>query len=120
MRIEVEKKYKNISIIETIPCIEFWFLLHFYKTYSTRTYENYNSLKKELKKYLTDYDKSEKYFRRVKIYQTLKKSNKLDKAIEYAEKLLIDKTKSDNDLFSYTDIQSLLLDLKKQNRKNSQ
>jgi hypothetical protein len=108
---EKNKSNKNIKFIETMPCIEFWFLLHFYKIYSTRLYENYESLKNELKKYLPDYDKSENYFKCNKIYQKLKEANKLENAISYAQKLLLDKENSNEKLFPFTKIHLLLLEL---------
>lgn len=57
---ELEKK-DEIFIIETMPCLEYWFLLH-YTTYSTRVYLSYKAVVPVLKKYLPNYDKTEKYF----------------------------------------------------------
>ncbi len=111
------KKSKNkgsIIFYNTMPCIEYWFLLHFIQ-YSARTYQNYESLKPVLLKYLKGYDKSEDYFKRFKIYQTLVKIGNLNLAIENATKLLIEMKDSDNKLFPYTEIHILLNELKKQN-----
>ena len=115
---ELKKKYSNLIFIETMPCIEFWFLLHFYEKYSTRIYTNYNSLEPELKKCLPDYEKSDKYFKCKNIYQALKDSNKIEKAINYAERLLIDRKEADNELFPFTEIHSLIIKLKEIDNRN--
>ena len=99
-----------------MPCIEYWFLLHFLGYYSTRIYKDYEEVKQELKKYLHDYDKTKNYFKKIRIYQHLKESNKLEKAIQYAKKLLVDKIQYSNTLFPFTQIHSLLKDL--ENIKN--
>lgn len=111
------KKPKNkgkIIFYNTMPCIEYWFLLHFTQ-YSAKIYQNYTSLKPTLLKFLQGYDKSDKYFKRTKIYQTLKKDGNLELAIENATKLLEEIKNNDNELFPYTEIHILLNELKKQN-----
>ncbi|MGC3979399.1 MAG: RloB domain-containing protein [Paludibacteraceae bacterium] len=54
------------------PCLEFWFLLHNKET--SKYFATYTDLEKELKKHLSDYQKTEKYFKnpRQDIYQRLK------------------------------------------------
>lgn len=55
-------KYKNndqVILCDSLPSIEFWFLLHFKKT--NKHFANYNAIRDELRKYITDYDKTEKY-----------------------------------------------------------
>ncbi|MDR0941090.1 MAG: RloB family protein [Bacteroidales bacterium] len=65
------KKSKNITIIVNNPCLEFWFLQHFEAT--SKHFETYEQLEKSLKKYLPDYEKTEKYYKnsRKNIYQKL-------------------------------------------------
>lgn len=60
-----KKKYgwmKNMLLVVNNPCLEYWYLLHFYKT--TKHYSEYKVLKPELKLIprLSDYDKNEKYY----------------------------------------------------------
>jgi hypothetical protein len=38
------KANKGIEFIETMPCIELWFLLHFLENYSSRVYIDYNQV----------------------------------------------------------------------------
>ena len=73
---------KNIVFIETMPCIELWFLLHFYSVYSNKIYLDYNSVSKELKKHIPDYDKTIKYLKKTKIYDYLLKNGDIEKAKE--------------------------------------
>lgn len=56
------KANKKIVIIINNPCLEYWFLLHFKQT--SKYYNDYNSLLPNLKKYLPDYEKSEKYYKK--------------------------------------------------------
>jgi hypothetical protein len=74
-----------VAVIVNNPCLEYWFLLHFKQT--SKYYETYAILEKLLKKYLPDYDKSEKYYKnsRQDIYQRLK--SYLKAAIDNAGRL---------------------------------
>lgn len=55
-----EFKYnEKVIICDSLPSIEFWFLLHFKKT--NKHFENYNSIRNELRKHIPGYDKTEKY-----------------------------------------------------------
>lgn len=61
-----KRKYQKnelVTICDSLPSIEFWFLLHFVKT--NRLFVNSKSLKKELKKYLPNYDKTENYLKNI-------------------------------------------------------
>lgn len=70
--INLKKKHGSdrLVFIETNPCMEFWFLLHY--TFTTKAFNNYKQLAKLLKKYLPAYDKTEKYLSGSKIYLQLK------------------------------------------------
>ena len=57
---EKVEKNENVIVIVNNPCIEFWFLLHFEKT--TKLFTDCNSAEKQLKKHITDYEKTRKYF----------------------------------------------------------
>ena len=80
------KKYaKRVRVIVNNPCLEFWFLLHF--IYTTESFDDYNMVKKELKKYMKDYDKNENYYKPKNndIYSKLKPY--LNTAIEHSDRL---------------------------------
>ncbi|GHU83701.1 hypothetical protein FACS189415_6540 [Bacteroidia bacterium] len=79
------KNQENIIIIVNNPCLEYWYLLHFEHT--SKYFATYERLEKPLKKYLPDYEKSEKYYKnpRLNIYKRLK--NNLPEAIVNAQKL---------------------------------
>lgn len=53
---------ENINVITLVnnPCLEFWILLHFENT--SKYFSNCASAEKQLKKYLPDYKKSQKYY----------------------------------------------------------
>lgn len=73
----------NVIVVVNNPCLEFWFLLHYKQT--AKYFASYDDLKKELMKYLPDYQKTQKYYKnsRQDIYQRLKP--KLQTAISNAE-----------------------------------
>ena len=79
-------KNEKIVIIVNNPCLEYWFLLHFKQT--SKFYNTYEPhLKKDLQKFLPDYEKTEKYYKnqRLNIYERLKPN--LQIAISNSEKL---------------------------------
>lgn len=66
------KWMEKLTVIVNIPCLEYWYYLHFHKT--TRFYPDYNSLISDLKKcsLLNDYEKPSIYYNKTpNIYQTL-------------------------------------------------
>lgn len=87
------KRIENDSLkIETIintPCLEFWFLLHFKNT--SKYYESCTDIEKQFKKIsvLKDYEKTEKYYIRLKtdIFSRLKEH--LGCAITNAESISV-------------------------------
>lgn len=78
---------KNIMVIITNPCSEYWFLLHFLKNYSSRVYSCYDDVLPALRKFLPDYDKTKNYFSQKHPFKTLETKGSRSKAIEYAKKL---------------------------------
>ncbi|PKQ67578.1 hypothetical protein BZG01_07540 [Labilibaculum manganireducens] len=59
-----KKKYQKnnlVTICDSLPSIEFWFLLHFVKT--NGLFVNSKSLEKELKKHIPNYNKTESYLK---------------------------------------------------------
>ena len=66
----VMRKSSRVVVIVNNPCIEFWFLLHFEQT---SKYFTADEAERELKKYMSCYEKTEKYFKKANndIYQNL-------------------------------------------------
>lgn len=90
-------KNKNVIICDSKPSIEFWFLLHFNNT--CRNFLIKGEITAELKNYLTDYEKNEKYFKTAKGIEIL--HNKLDTAIKNA-KIIAGKPKEEQ--YAYSNI----------------
>lgn len=103
---------KGIDIIETNPCTEFWFLLHFLPEASTRAYQSYDALLPELRKYLPDYEKSKKYFQKNNLYTYLKEYGDLERAMTNAEKLSILAQDNPEDGIAYSQIYKILQTLR--------
>jgi hypothetical protein len=63
---------EKIIIIVNNPCLEYWFLQHFEQT--SKYFAAYANIEKSLKKHLSDYEKTEKYYKnpRQNIYLKLK------------------------------------------------
>lgn len=78
---------KKIMWIETNPCTEFWFLLHFLPQLSVKLYESYEALLPELQRYMPGYEKTARYFRKNNLYRYLTENGDLQRAMEYAEEL---------------------------------
>lgn len=97
-------KQKNaqgrLYIIESRPCIEFWFLLHFLKTDGLLS--KCEAAEKQLQKYLKDYEKTEDYAR--KLYDLL--TPKLESALKNSEELN-SKPRSANEQYSYSQVNEL-------------
>jgi len=73
-RSALERKYLNrVKVLVNSPCLEYWYLLHFIKT--DTFYQKCNEPIKKLKnQYMTDYKKSEKFYKKRDndIYERLK------------------------------------------------
>lgn len=63
------KKDDCVIICDSLPCIEFWFLIHFVQT--NKSFNNSKSLEKDLKKYISDYEKTKKYLENPKWVELL-------------------------------------------------
>ncbi|PDS22299.1 RloB family protein [Flavobacterium branchiophilum] len=83
--IDIEKRFENIFIIVNNPCLEFWILLH-YKT-TSKYFDNCDSVTKELKKHLTNYEKTQSYYTKQDNDIYLKLKPNLINAISNASKL---------------------------------
>ena len=82
-----KRKYKKVTFIETDPCTEFWFLLHFLPDTCVRKYGCYKDLLPELQKYMPGYEKTKRYFSRIGLYRYLIKNGNINNALKNAEKL---------------------------------
>lgn len=111
---EKTKKRANnrIRFIETMPCIELWFLLHFLEKHSSRVYLNYKQVSKNLKHFFPEYEKTTKFLRSVRLYDYLIRNGKAARANELALKLEQEKQQSDNPYFNFTQINHLIRQLK--------
>jgi hypothetical protein len=90
-----------LTMIETMPCIEFWFLLHY--TYVAKYYPSYESIKKDVRNAIPDYDKNEAWAK--KIYAILK--DRIDIAIERA-KMSMNNLQKGEGACSYTNMHELI------------
>lgn len=81
----------EVFICETMPSIEFWFLLHFLKT--TREFNNANEAVALLLKYLPGYSKGEAYLKNSKWVETLCSNGKLEIACSNSSTILTEKEK---------------------------
>lgn len=65
------KKQPKVEVLINNPCLEFWYLQHF--VCSGRYYPKYApSLERDLKKYMNDYEKTERYYKQANnIYKRL-------------------------------------------------
>ena len=95
---------KDIEIIISNPCFEFWYLLHF--MYSTKHFNDYRSVQAELNKYIPNYEKSKDIYSQLSSYT--------GKATEHAKR--IEKSHINNgyslpfglDVSPYTDVYKLI------------
>ena len=99
-----KKKYQdnpNVFILESMPSIEFWFLLHFKKT--TKRFTNSKDVEKELKKKLHGYSKQKQYLENSSWVEKLCEDNQMEDAKTRSIEILKEKqSMSDEDHFPYT------------------
>ncbi len=87
-------RYKNsrkVMICETMPSIEFWFLLHFQKT--TREFHKAEEAICLLIKHIRGYSKEEAFLKKSKWVENLCSNGKIDKANSHAIDVLEQKKK---------------------------
>lgn len=108
---EKAEKLDNVIVIVNNPCIEFWFLMHFERT--SKLFTDCNSAEKKLKKHLTDYEKTRKYFTKQDNDIYLKLKHKLSDAKVNSKNLKFDKYNTNkaicemNSLFEIQEIQKV-------------
>ena len=71
----------KIIFVESSPCTEYWFLMHFMPGPSSKEYANYDAVAQELKKHIPNYDKTEAFFNKTHIYRELKEKGDMVRAI---------------------------------------
>ena len=77
----------NVIWIETNPCTEFWFLLHFLPQLSTKHYESYEDVLPDLQRYMPGYEKTARYFMKNNLFKYLTEHGDMQRAIGYAKEL---------------------------------
>ena len=77
----------NVIWIETNPCTQFWFLLHFLPQISTKHYETCEDVLPDLQRYMPEYEKTARYFKKNNLYKYLTEHGDLQRAIGYAKEL---------------------------------
>ena len=82
---EINKSHENIIVIINNPSLEYWILLHFETT--SRYYATCEEVIKQLKKHLSEYEKSQIYYTKQDNDIYLRLKPQLPKAITNAEKL---------------------------------
>ena len=103
------KKYaERVIFIETNPCTEFWFLLHFLPNVVCRRYDSYEQLLPELQKYMPEYEKTKRYFKRTNLYKFLTENGDLERAIQNSEKLCLLSEKTPEDLIAYSEVYKVI------------
>ena len=103
------KKYAGrVMFIETNPCTEFWFLLHFLPNVVCRQYESYEQLLPELQKHMPGYEKTKRYFIKTNLYKYLTEHGDLERAVQNSEKLCQLCQESPEDLKAYSEIHKVI------------
>jgi len=97
-----QKSPSNVIWIETNPCTEFWFLLHFLPQLTSKHYETYEDVLPDLQHYMPGYEKTARYFKKNNLYKYLTENGDLGRAIGYAEELTRLSEASPEDRIAYS------------------
>ena len=114
-----KKKYAGrVIFVETNPCTEFWFLLHFLPNVVCRRYESYeqgnmiieDSMVSLAKRYtkLEFHEKTKRYFIRTNLYKYLTENGDLERAMSNSEKLCQLYKESPEDLEAYSEVHRVI------------
>ncbi len=98
----------KIMWVETNPCTEFWFLLHFLPDLAIRHYQTCDEVVAELQKYMPGYEKTARYFRRIKLYEFLRDNGDIARAMKNANKLAELSSSSPENKIAYSQINRVL------------
>lgn len=99
-----KKSSRKILWVETNPCTEFWFLLHFLPQPSVRRYASCDDLLPELQRFMPGYEKTKHYFRKHNLYKFLTEHGSLERAISNASELCRLSKSSLEDTIAYSEI----------------
>lgn len=103
----MQKKYPEIIFVESSPCTEYWFLMHYMPCPSSKEYANYDVVAQELKKHILNYEKTEAFFNKTHIYRELKEKGDMARAIELSRELDALRTKEPDVYKSYSQMYKL-------------
>ena len=78
------RKNKNLVFCDSLPSIEFWFLLHYLDT--NRQFIDSHEAETVLKRYIPEYEKTTSFLEKEKWVRDLSSTNKLNQAIERAKR----------------------------------
>lgn len=70
---------KNVILCDSLPSIEFWFLIHYLDT--NRHFHNAHAVERELRSFITQYEKTEPFLKNRKWVEDLVSDGKLNTAI---------------------------------------
>jgi hypothetical protein len=115
-KLEKKKSTGHIHIILSMPCIEYWFLLHIKDSVSSKEYLSYAELKPELLKHIPDYEKSERYFKRCDFYKKISEDGKEKHAVKIAKEMKRLHDLSDSQTFPFTDVYTLIEELERMSK----
>ena len=105
---KARKENRGIMFIETSPCTEFWFLLHFLPDNAVRRFQNYDQLIPELRRYMPGYEKTKRYFIKTKLYEYLRDNGNIERAKSNADKLSQMSKASPKDRIAYSEIHKVI------------
>ena len=103
------KRFSKVEFIETDPCTEFWFLLHFLPSGSRRSFPSYDALLPELRRYIPAYEKSIRFFRRCDIYKFLVEHGDLEQAKSNAARLSELSRQYPEDRIAYSEVHKVFI-----------
>lgn len=102
---QIIKSRKAIVILKNMPCLEFWYLLHF--EYTARLEKKCCDVKNRLEiKYINDYSKKDKRNHNNKIYTQLRE--KLPVAVKNAEEIDQLRVNNPENSYSYSELHYLM------------
>lgn len=83
----LKRENPDIIFVESSPCTEYWFLMHYMPGPSSKEYADYDAVAQELKRHIPNYDKTEAFFNKTHIYRELKEKGDMARAIEISREL---------------------------------
>lgn len=95
------RKNKNLLFCNSLPSIEYWFLLH--HEHTNRYFKDAKTAETALKKYINDYEKTTQFLEKEKWVRDLCSGGKLNQAVERA-KTSADKSESWSNIWKAIEI----------------